>query len=63
MQDDDFNPCHIEALDILRPASDYLLRMAASGQIDLNNLARLEFRARLRHEATQHIAAMAARTP
>ena len=63
MQDDDFNPCHIEALDIIRPASDYLLRMAASGQIDLNTLARLEFRARLRQQATQEIAAMARRQP
>ena len=57
MQDDDFNPCDIEALEILRPASDYLLQMAAFGQIDLNNLARLEFKARRRHEATQRIAA------
>jgi hypothetical protein len=51
MQDDDYNPCDIEALEILRPASDCLLQMAASGQIDLNALARLEFRARRRHEA------------
>ena len=57
MQDDYYNPCDIEALEILRPASDYLLQMAASGQIDLNNLARLEFRARRRHEAAQRIAA------
>jgi len=57
MQDDHYNPCDIEALEILRPASDYLLQMAAFGQIDLNNLARLEFRARRRHEATQRIAA------
>jgi hypothetical protein len=57
MQDDDFNPCDIEALEILRPASDYLLQMAAFGQIDLNNLARLEFKARRRYEATQRIAA------
>ena len=63
MQDDDYNPCHIEAFDIIRPASDYLLQMAASGQIDLNKLARLELRARLRHEATQHIAAMARSVP
>ena len=55
MQDDDFNPCDIEALEILRPASDYLLQMAATGQIDLNSLARLEFRARRRHEAQQRI--------
>jgi len=58
MQDDNYNPCDIEALEILRPASDYLLQMAASGQIDLNKLARAEFRARLRHEATRQIAAM-----
>jgi hypothetical protein len=57
MQGDDYNPCDIEALEILRPASDYLLQMAAFGQIDLNNLARLEFRARGRHEAAQRIAA------
>jgi hypothetical protein len=57
MQDDHYNPCDIEALEILRPASDYLLQMAASGQIDLNNLARIEFRARRRHEAAQRIRA------
>ena len=50
-------PTREEALDILRPASDYLLQMAASGQIDLNNLARLEFRTRRRHEAAQRIRA------
>jgi hypothetical protein len=26
MQDDYYNPCDIEALEILRPASDYLLQ-------------------------------------
>jgi hypothetical protein len=57
MQDDYYNPCDIEALEILRPASDYLLQMAAFGRIDLNNLARLEFRTRRRHEAAQRIAA------
>ena len=57
MQDDSFNPCDIEALEILRPASDHLLQMAASGLIDLNHLARLEFRARRHHEAAQRIAA------
>ena len=57
MQDDHYNPCDIEALEILRPASDHLLQMAAFGQIDLNNLARLEFRARRRHEAAQRIRA------
>lgn len=63
LTDDDYNPCHIEALDILRPASDYLLKLAASGQIDLNKLARMELRARLRYEATCQIAAMAGSTP
>lgn len=57
MQDDNYNPCDIEALEILRPASDHLLQMAALGQIDLNSLAHLEFRARRRHEAAQRIAA------
>jgi hypothetical protein len=57
MQDEHYNPCDVEALEILRPASDYLLQMAASGQIDLNNLARIEFRARRRHEAAQRIRA------
>lgn len=63
MQDDDFDNyiCGLEALEILRPASDDLLRMAISGQIDLNRLARAELRARLRHEAAQQIAAMDAR--
>ena len=57
MQDDNYNPCDIEALEILRPASDYLLQMAASGQIDLNNLARFELRTRRRFEAARRIAA------
>lgn len=63
MQGDDYNPCDIEALEILRPASDYLLQMAATGQIDLNSLAHLEFRARRLHEAQQQIAALKAGTP
>jgi len=58
MQDDDFNPCHIEAGEILSPASDYLLKMAASGHIDLNRLARLELRGRLAHQATLDIIAL-----
>ena len=57
MQDDNYNPCDIEALEILRPASDHLLQMAAFGQIDLNNLARFELRTRRRFEAAQRIAA------
>ena len=63
MEYDDHDLCSMEALDILRPASDYLLQLVTSGQIDLNKLARLELRARRRYEATQHIAAMAARAP
>ncbi len=49
--------------EILRPASDYLLQMATAGQIDLNKLARIELRARRRHEATLEIAAMDRRAP
>lgn len=63
MQDDDFNPCHIEAHDIFHDVSDHLLQMAASGEIDLNTIARMEFRARLRHKAEQHIAVMARGAP
>jgi hypothetical protein len=63
MQGDDFNPCNIEALEILQPASDYLLQMAASGQIDLNALARFELKGRRCYEATKQIAAMAAMEP
>lgn len=55
MEYDDNDLCSIEALEILRSASDYLLQMAACGQIDLNNLARIEFRTRRRHEAAQRI--------
>lgn len=61
LTDDDITA--IEAYEILRPASDYLLQLAACGQIDLNKLARMELRARLRYEATCQIAAMAARVP
>jgi hypothetical protein len=63
MEIDDNDLCGMEALDILRPASDYLLQMATAGQIDLNRLARLELRARRRYEATQQIAVMAGRSP
>ena len=61
MTDDDI--AAIEAYEILRPASDYLLQRATAGQIDLNKLARNELRARRRYEATLEIAAMAARAP
>jgi len=44
MTEDDIT--RLEAYEILRPASDELLQMAAYGQIDLNALARMEFRAR-----------------
>jgi len=56
LQDEDILP--FEAQEILRPASDDLLRMAATGQIDLNRLARAEFRARLQHQATLDIIAL-----
>jgi hypothetical protein len=61
LTDDDITA--IEAYEVLRPASDYLLQLAACGQIDLNKLARSELRARLRYEATCRIAAMAGSTP
>ena len=63
MDYDDNDLCTIEAQDILRPASDYLLQLATAGQLDLNKLARMELRARRRHEATKQIAAMAAGSP
>jgi len=44
MQDEDIIP--LEALDLLRNASDELLRMATCGEIDLNTFARLELRSR-----------------
>ncbi len=63
MQNDDFDNyiCGLEALEILRPASDYLLRMAASGLIDLNKLARFEYQRRLHHRATESVAAIPGR--
>jgi hypothetical protein len=63
MEYDDNDLCGMEALDILRPASDHLLQMATAGQIDLNKLARLELRARRQYEATKQIAAMARSAP
>jgi len=55
-QDDDILP--FEAQEILRQASDDLLRLAITGEIDLNRLAQQELRARLRHQATLDIIAM-----
>ena len=63
MDYDDNDLCAIEAYEILRPASDYLLQLVTAGQIDLNKLACLELRARRRYEATQQIAAMARSAP
>jgi hypothetical protein len=57
MQDEDILP--IEALDILRNASDELLRHAALGQIDLNSLAHWELRTRRRELGRQWIGALA----
>jgi len=53
MTDDDILP--FEAQEILHHASDALLRMATTGEIDLNCLAQQELRARLRHQATLDI--------
>jgi hypothetical protein len=60
MQDDDIDDyiCGLEAQEILAPASDYLLRRAAEGQIDLNKIARFEYRGRLEHQATLDIIEM-----
>lgn len=66
MQDDDNIDeclCGLEAQELLSPASDYLLRRAAEGQIDLNRLARFELRGRLEHQATLDIIAMQRRAP
>jgi len=63
MDYDDNDLCTIEAYEILRPASDYLLQLITAGQIDLNKLARLELRARRQYEATKQIAAMARSAP
>jgi hypothetical protein len=56
---DDNELCEMEALDMLRPASDALLALIASGRIDLNRFARLESRARNQREAARWIGAMA----
>lgn len=63
MEYNDNDLCAIEAYEILRPASDYLLQLVTTGQIDLNKLARMELRARRRYEATKQIAAMARSAP
>jgi len=57
MQDDDIIP--LEALDLLRNASDELLSKAALGEIDLGRLARLELRSRRRDLGLQWIGALA----
>jgi hypothetical protein len=57
MQDEDIIP--IEALDILRNASDELLRGATLGEIDLNKLAGWELRSRRRELGLQWVGALA----
>jgi len=57
MQDEDIIP--LEALDLLRNASDELLSMATCGQIDLHTLARWELRSRRRDLGLQWIGALA----
>ena len=57
MQDEDIIP--LEALDILRNASDELLRRATLGEIDLNTLARWELRSRRRELGLQWVGALA----
>ena len=53
----------LEAHEILSGASDEVLQMAIAGQIDLNALARVEFRSRRRNEARQWIDILAAGQP
>ena len=62
MTDDD-NPATSRPTKFCGPPPTTFCKWPPAGQIDLNKLARLELRARLRHEATQQIAAMAARAP
>ena len=57
LQDDDIIP--LEFLDLLRNASDELLRQAALGQIDLHALAHWELRSRRRDLGLQWIGALA----
>jgi hypothetical protein len=57
MQDEDIIP--LEALDLLRNASDELLRKATRGEIDLNTFARCELRSRRRDLGLQWIGALA----
>ena len=57
MQDEDIIP--LEALDLLRNASDELLRHAARGQTDLNAFAHMELRSRRRELGRQWIGALA----
>ena len=53
----------LEAHELLRGASDEVLQMAIAGQIDLNALARFEFRSRRRNEACQWIETLAGARP
>jgi hypothetical protein len=51
----------LEALHLLNMASDELLSLADTEELDFNRLARTELRSRRRHAGHQAIAAMAAR--
>ena len=57
MEDEDIIP--LEAFDLLRNASDELLRMATCGEIDLNTFARLELRSRRSDVGLQWVGALA----
>ena len=57
MQDEDIIP--LEALDLLRNASDELLRMATRGEINLHTFASWELRSRRRDMGLQWIGALA----
>ena len=57
MQDDDI--LHLEAMELLRNASDELLRVSTIQEIDLNSIAHVELRYRRRALGNQWVGALA----
>jgi hypothetical protein len=57
MQDDDI--LHLEAMELLRNASDELLRLSTIQEIDLNSLAHIELRYRRRSLGHHWVGALA----
>ncbi len=58
MDDDDI--LHLEAIEIMRNASDELLRVSSLGEIDLNTVAHQELRYRSRELGRHWVGALAA---